>query len=80
MVGTDEAFFEDEDKQTVLDLYNERAGILDGDDETDVDLSSYAYQIWKNATTADPALGKIIEDLPNVVYSIEGLRAAAGAA
>jgi hypothetical protein len=69
VVGTDEAFFEDEDKQTVLDLYNERAGILDGDDETDVDLSSYAYQIWRNATTADPSLKKIIEDMPNVVYS-----------
>ena len=69
VVGTDEAFFEDEDKQTVLDLYNEKAGILDGDDETDVDLSSYAYQIWKNATTADPSLKKTIEDMPSVVYS-----------
>lgn len=69
VVGTDEAFFEDEDKQAVLDLYNEKAGILDGDDETEVDLSSYAYQIWKNATTADPSLKKKIEDLPSVVYS-----------
>ena len=69
VVGTDEAFFEDEDEQTVLDLYNEKAGILDGDDETDVDLSSYAYQIWKNATTADPSLKKIVEDMPSVVYS-----------
>ncbi len=69
VVGTDEAFFEDEDKQAVLDLYNEKAGILDGDDETDVDLSSYAYQIWKNATAADPTLKKKIENLPPVVYS-----------
>ena len=69
VVGTDEAFFEDEDKQTVLDLYNEKDGILDGDDETDVDLSSYAYQIWKNATKADPTLKKKIENLPPVVYS-----------
>ena len=69
VVGTDEAFFEDEDKQAVLDLYNEKAGILDGDDEADVDLSSYAYQIWKNATTADPSLGRTIEDMPSVVYS-----------
>ena len=69
VVGTDEAFFEDEDKQTVLDLYNEKAGILDGDDEADVDLSSYAYQIWKNATTVDPSLKKTIEDMPPVVYS-----------
>ena len=69
VVGTDEAFFEDEDKRTVLDLYNEKDGILDGDDETDVDLSSYAYQIWKNAITADPTLKKKIENLPPVVYS-----------
>ena len=69
VVGTDEAFFEDEDKRTVLDLYNEKDGILDGDDETDVDLSSYAYQIWKNATKADPTLKKKIENLPPVVYS-----------
>ena len=48
VVGTDEAFFEDEDTKTVVDLYNEKSGILDDDDETDVDLSSYAYQIWRN--------------------------------
>ena len=69
VVGTDEAFFEDEDEQTVRDLYNEKAGILDGDDETEVDLSSYAYQIWKNATAADPALKKKIEEMPSVVYT-----------
>ena len=69
VVGTDEAFFEDEDQQAVLDLYNEKAGILDGDDDTEVDLSSYAYQIWKNATEADPPLKKKIEGLPSVVYS-----------
>ena len=69
VVGTDEAFFEDEDQRAIVDLYNERAGILDGDDDTDVDLSSYAYQIWKNATAADPALEQRIEALPPVVYS-----------
>ncbi len=69
VVGTDEAFFEDEDRQAVLDLYSERAGILDGDDDADVDLSSYAYQIWKNAVTADTSLSKKIEDMPDVVYS-----------
>ena len=35
VVGTDEAFFEDDQNdQAVLDLYNEKAGILDGDAET----------------------------------------------
>ena len=69
VVGTDEAFFEDENEQAVLDLYNEKAGILDGEDESDVDLSSYAYQIWKNAITTDPALEEKIENLPPVVHS-----------
>ena len=50
VVGADEAFFEDEsDSQTIVNLYHERAGILDGDSEGDVDLASHAYQIWKNA-------------------------------
>ncbi len=69
VVGTDEAFFEDEDTKTVVDLYNEKSGILDDDDESDVDLSSYAYQIWRNATDADSSLKKTIEGLPSVVHS-----------
>ena len=70
VVGTDEAFFDDDgDDGPVLDLYNEKAGILDGDADTEVDLSSYAYQIWKNAIDADPTLRKTIPDLPPVVYS-----------
>ncbi|MBW2168417.1 MAG: NgoFVII family restriction endonuclease [Deltaproteobacteria bacterium] len=70
VVGTDEAFFEDDrNDQAVLDLYNEKAGILDGDADTEVDLASYAYQIWKNATEADPKLNKIIPQMPPVVYS-----------
>ena len=72
VVGTDEAFFEDEDTKTVVDLYNEKSGILDDDDESDVDLSSYAYQIWRNATDADASLKKKIEDLPAVVHSSKG--------
>ena len=69
VVGTDEAFFENEDQQAVVDLYNEKAGILDGDGESEVDLASYAYQIWNNAITANPKLKKTIEDMPSVVYS-----------
>ena len=69
VVGTDEAFFEDEDQRAVLDIYNEKAGVLDGDAETEVDLASYAYQIWNNSITADPKLQKIVEGMPSVVYS-----------
>ncbi len=42
--------------------------ILDGEAETEVDLGSYAYQIWKNAIDQEPALERIIQDLPDVVY------------
>jgi muconolactone delta-isomerase len=70
VVGTDEAFFEDEnERQELVDLYNEKSGILDGDADTEVDLASYAYQIWKNAIDANPALHEVVPELPSVVYS-----------
>jgi len=70
VVGTDEAFFEDDrNDQAVRDLFTEKAGILDGDADTEVDLASYAYQIWKNAITADPRLERIVPDLPPVTFS-----------
>ena len=76
VVGTDEAFFEDEDTRAVHDLYNEQAGILDGDDDAEVDLASYAYQIWNNATDGKPALKKAIEEMPAVVHSSKANRTA----
>ena len=76
VVGTDEAFFEDErEREELLDLYHEKAGILDGDGETEVDLASYAYQIWKNAIDGFPELQKTIPELPPVVYSTRAHRA-----
>lgn len=69
VVGSDETFF-DGDPINIHDLYNERSGILEEkDDDADVDLASYAYQIWKNATDADPLLNKLIPDMPNVAYT-----------
>ena len=73
MLGTDETFFEDdgeEGRQEILDLYNEKAGMLD-DQDNDVDLTSHAYQIWKNAITENPRLEKIVAQLPSVVYSTQ---------
>ncbi len=70
VVGADEAFFEDQnDAQSVRDLFTEKAGILDGDEDAEVDLASYAYQIWKNAIDRDRELEKTIPAMPNVVYS-----------
>lgn len=67
VVGSDETFF-DGDPINLHDLYNEKSGIFDDEEDTEVDLASYAYQIWKNAIDKDPALAKIIPDLPNVIY------------
>lgn len=73
VVGADEAFFEDDrNDKIILDLYNEKSGILDGDTDDDVDLASRAYQIWKNAITADPTLQHTIPSLPPVVYATKG--------
>ena len=72
VVGTDEAFFEDdgdEGNDTIVNLYNEQAGLLDDDQDNDVDLASHAYQIWKNAITQDPSIEKSVAALPSVVYS-----------
>ena len=70
VVGTDEAFFEDDHNDSAMrDLFTEKAGILDGEAETEVDLSSYAYQIWKNAIDQQPELQRLIPELPSVVYS-----------
>ena len=74
VIGTDEAFFEDDGdagNAAIVDLYNEKAGLLDDDHDTDVDLASHAYQIWKNAITQDPSLERTIPELPAVVYSTQ---------
>ena len=74
VVGTDEAFFEDdgdEGNEAIVNLYNEQAGLLDDERDNDVDLASHAYQIWKNAITQDPHLEKIVPALPPVVYSTQ---------
>ena len=70
VVGADEAFFEEDDATAILDdLYNERAGILDDEPDGEVDLASHAYQIWKDAIDADPAVERAVAGLPDVTYS-----------
>ena len=68
IVGSDEVFFEGNEKN-LRDMFNEKSGSLDEDDDSDVDLSSQAYQIWKNATDANPKLKEIIPSLSNVIYA-----------
>ena len=68
VVGTDEAFFEDDQAATIRNLYTEQAGVLDDADD-EVDLASYAWQIWKHATENNIELAHAVEALPPVVYS-----------
>jgi superfamily II DNA or RNA helicase len=70
VVGTDEAFFEDEQqRQMLLDLYNERSGIYDEEEDGEVDLTSEALSIWQSAIDANPKLKHLIEQLPNVTFA-----------
>lgn len=74
VVGTDEAFFEDDESDGVLlDLYHEKAK-LENTDEGEVDLASYAYQIWKNATDKDKSLKPLIEEMPGVVFGTKAAK------
>lgn len=68
ILGADEVFFEG-NEQNLRDMFNERSGVLDDDDDAEVDLSSQAYQIWKSATDARPELKHIIPNLQNMIYS-----------
>jgi hypothetical protein len=70
VVGSDETFFDDEaDARMLRELYTEKDGILDDDGDAEVDLSSYAYQIWKNAVDADASLPARMEAMPDVIYA-----------
>lgn len=78
VVGSDEVFFDGDPTGALHDLYAERAGVLDDEEsDTEIDLASYAYQIWKDALDANPALNRIIPDLPNVVHSTKAVGTAA---
>ena len=72
IVGSDEIFFEG-NEQNLRDMFNEKSGSLDDEDDNDVDLSSQAYQIWKNATDANPRLKEIIPALSDVIYSTKSI-------
>ena len=67
-VGSDEVFF-DGDPVNIQDLYNEKSGILDEEDDMEVDLASYCYQIWKNGVDEHPELKNVIPNLPDVVFA-----------
>ena len=75
-IGADEVFFED-DSINLLDLFNEKSGILDDESDMDVDLASHAYQIWEEAVKKNPKLKNIIPKLADVIYSakeVDGIK------
>jgi len=77
VVGTDEEFFDDEEANTIRNLYTEQQGVLDDTDD-EVDLASYAWQVWKQATQDNPELARAVESLPSVVYSAKAFELDAG--
>lgn len=72
IIGSDEIFFEG-NEQNLRDMFNEKSGVLDDEDDGEVDLSSQAFQIWKNATDAKPELKNIIPQLQNMIYSTKAV-------
>lgn len=68
IVGSDEVFFEG-NEQNLRDMYNEKSGAIDDEDDNDVDLGSMAYQIWKKAIETKPELKSIIPEIDNISYS-----------
>jgi superfamily II DNA or RNA helicase len=79
VVGADEVFFEDDERsQPLLNLYNEQTTVLEDEDDGEVDLASYAYQIWKNALDNEPKAAKQVMGMPDVVYATRDLRSPDG--
>lgn len=70
VIGTDESFFGEDAAEKLRDLYTEKAGVLDDDEDEDVDLASIALQVWNSAAEADR---KVAEGLPAVISATRPL-------
>ncbi len=77
VIGTDERFFENEQK-ILLDLYNERSETLEKEISEDIDLSSFALEIWNKGIKQDPSLEGKIKNMPDVVHSSKEIKNKAG--
>lgn len=66
VIGTDERFFDEKVYEELRDLYTEKAHVLDDSDDGDVDVTSYALQVWNSASEADR---KRAQELPDQVYT-----------
>lgn len=70
VIGTDESFFGEDAANKLRDLYTEKAGTFDEDDDEDVDLASIALQIWNSASEADR---KAAQQLPPIIAATRSL-------
>ncbi|MCX6152607.1 MAG: helicase-related protein [Candidatus Kapabacteria bacterium] len=68
LVGNDELFFEG-DVANIQDLYTGNSDILNEENDLEIDLASYCYQIWKISTEANPYLEKLIPNLSNSIHT-----------
>jgi len=87
VIGGDESFFDtegddDADRTALIDLYNEKATVLDDPEDIseDVDLGSYALQIWREAVERDPEAERRIPALADVVGATRNVSYDAGIA
>ncbi|PFP32986.1 NgoFVII family restriction endonuclease [Priestia megaterium] len=71
VIGTDEEFFEEDiiSPEEIADLYNEKTNILELEDDQEVDLASYAYEVWKKICEEHPEMQEIVPKLPPVIHS-----------
>ena len=72
VIGTDEQFFENE-RQILMDLYNEKSKTLESEIFDDIDLSSYALEIWNKGIKKDPFLEERIKNMPDVVHATKAV-------
>ena len=73
LIGTDERFFENE-RQILVDLYNEKSETLEREISEDIDLSSFALGIWNKGIKKDPTLEEKIKNLPDVVHATKAIQ------
>ena len=73
VIGTDEQFFENE-RQILIDLYNEKSEVLEKEISEDIDLSSFALEIWNKGVKRNPELEEIIKSMPDVVHSSKEIK------
>ncbi len=72
VVGTDETFIGEEASRKLHDLYTEKR-VLDDDADEEVDMVSFAQQVWNNATESQQ---KAARALPPVVPAARAARGA----